>query len=456
MAAPPSGAAATLAPMGKEASEATTANGPSMQRLARLPLLALLALLAVTPPAVQAREGTQTVTYDHAGTLYISPSGQGAYRQIATQSPATFTVPEGEYDLLVEGPADFFHLWHGEQTKVFIPNTSASISIPMRRETAWSRLILVVLAGVLAVATFFARRLRRARQERRTLEEALAEEKAHSELRPGAIPKKIGRYQIHERLGTGGMATVYKATDEYGDVYAIKVPDVRVLDSETSAARFFREMEISGALHHPGIVRIFEVNHGDDSTHPYIALEYLDGETLRAVLDREAPFDEKRAVKVIRDLTDALAYAHERQIIHRDLKPANIMFTRRGELRIMDFGIAKAANLDTLTGTDITLGTPDYMAPEQVDSKAASAQSDLYALGVMLYEMLTGRLPIEDTDAYRLLVRKMREPAPRVMLSRPEVTKRLDNLVALLLSADPSKRPASARDLARMLDLIYR
>lgn len=427
-----------------------------MRCLSRLTLIALVLTCAAIPAPVcgEPRTGTQTVTYDHPGTLYVSPAGKGAYTEVSTQSPASFTVPEGEYDLLVEGPADLFRIWHGEQTKVFIPNTSTAISIPMRREIAWSRVLLAGTATALVVIALFVGRLRGAREQQKTLEEKLEEEKAYSELRPGAIPKKIGKYQIEKRLGTGGMATVYKVLDEYGDTYALKVPDVRVLDHEESSARFFREMEISGSLHHPGIVRIFEVNRGDDKTHPYIALEFLDGETLRETIARESPFEATRAVKIIRDLSEALAYAHEQQIIHRDLKPANIMFTRKGEVRIMDFGIAKATQMETLTGTDITLGTPDYMAPEQIDSKAASVQSDLYSLGVMLYEMLVGRLPLADTDAYRLLVRKTRETAPRISLTRPEVSKRLDNLVAMLLQADPSKRPASARELTRMLELL--
>ena len=415
-------------------------------------LTALLMLATRFPASAQQGAGTDTVTvhYDHPGSLYVSPADEDRYHLVGTQSPATFSVPPGRYSLIAEGPDGLFHIWHG-QVKI---SSSEKPSIVMRSQVAWSRVFGASLVGVLAGVTFLRLRLRRVKQEQKTLETQLAEEKAYGELRPGAIPKKIGRYQVQERLGTGGMATVYKALDPYGDTYALKVPDVRVLDHETSAARFFREMEISQSLHHPGIVRIFEVHRGDDNTHPYIALELLEGETLRDTLAREAPLDEARAVKYIRELTDALAYAHGQQIIHRDLKPSNIMVTKRGDLRIMDFGIAKAANLETLTGTDITLGTPDYMAPEQVESRAASVQSDLYSLGVMLYEMLTGRLPLEDTDAYRLLVRKMREPAPRVMLSRPEVTKRLDNLVAMLLSADPARRPRSADELARLLDLI--
>jgi hypothetical protein len=397
---------------------------------------------------------SQTVTFDHPGALYVSPSGQGAYRRVGEQSPATFQVAEGEYDLLVEGPADFFHIWHGEQPKVYIPNSSASISIPMRKELAWSRVVLVGLGGGAVLLGLLFLRLRKVETRSATLEGQLEEEKAYAELRPGALPKKVGRFTVIERLGTGGMATVYQVRDEYGDVYALKVPDVRVLDHENTAARFFREMEIGQSLHHPGIVRIHEVHKGDEGTHPYIAQELIQGETLRGRIDREAPLDERIAVAITRDLLDALGYAHAHGVIHRDIKPANVMITHKGGLRIMDFGIAKATKLETMTGTDTTLGTPDYMAPEQVDGRAASVQSDLYSVGVVLFEMLTGRLPFIETDAYKLLVRKMRENAPRVSEFRADVGKRLDNLVALLLSPDPTRRPTSAEELRRMLELL--
>lgn len=398
---------------------------------------------------------SQTFTFDRPGVLYVTPTGQNAYTQVATQSPATIPLdPGGEYDLLVEGPDGFFLLWRGEYQRYHPASSIKATPITLHRVVAWSHVAAAGVGGLALVGALLFFRLRGARKEQQTLAEQLEEEQAYSELRPGALPKKVGRYKIEDRLGTGGMATVYRAVDEYGDTYALKVPDLRVLDHEDSAARFFREMEISGALKHPGIVRIAEVHRGDDKTHPYIALEFIDGETLRQLIDREGPLPVDRTLAIVREIADALEYAHSKSIIHRDLKPANIMITRRQQIRIMDFGIAKATNLETMTGTDITLGTPDYMAPEQVDSRGASVQSDLYSLGIMLFEMMAKQLPFEDTDAYRLLVRKMNDPAPRLSTLRPDVPKRLDNLIALLLSTDPARRPKSAAELVRLIDLL--
>lgn len=386
--------------------------------------------------------------------VYISPAGAGNYRRAADDSPATFAVKPGEYDILVEGPADFLHVWHGEQPKQVAPRGTA-ITVPMRREIAWSRVIILTVGIATTLLALLAIKLRTSQSQRRTLETELDEEKAYAELRPGSLPKKIGNYKVLQRVGSGGMATVYRVVDEYGDTYALKVPDARVLDHEESTARFFREMEIGESLHHAGIVRIFEVHRGDDKTHPYIAQEFIDGETLRQRIDRDAPLDERCTLQIVADLSEALSYAHAHDVIHRDIKPANIMITKKGQIRVMDFGIARATHLATLTGTDVTLGTPDYMAPEQIDSRAASAQSDLYSVGVVLFEMLTRRLPFVDSDPYRLLVRKMRETAPRVSSLRPDVQPRLDNLVAMLLQADPTQRPGSAEQLARMARLLH-
>lgn len=395
---------------------------------------------------------TVTVTFDYPASVYVSPSGQGRFKYVGYGSPLTIPLDVGEYDVLAEGPADLFHVWHGER----LLRTPATVAehIAMHKEMAWSRVIMAAMGGGAILVALLALMLRSAHSQRRTLEGQLDEEKAYGELRPGALPKSIGRYRILRRLGSGGMATVYQVEDEYGDVYALKVPDTRILDAAQTAERFFREMKIGSALRHAGIVRILEVNRGDDRTHPYIAQEYIDGESLRQLLDREGRLEESRSVQLTIELAEALYYAHTHNVIHRDIKPANLMLTRDGRLRIMDFGIAKATEFDTLTGTDTTLGTPDYMAPEQIDSRAASVQSDLYSAGVVLFEMLSGRLPFEETDAYRLLMRKMREKAPRVSAIRPQVSKRLDNLVALMLSADPTKRPTSAQELARMLRLI--
>ncbi len=250
------------------------------------------------------------------------------------------------------------------------------------------------------------------------------------------------------------MASVYRVVDTYGDTYALKVPHTHRLDEAEATARFLREMEIGQSLHHPGIVRIFEVHHGDDSTPPFIVLEYLDGQTLHQYIKANAPLKESHACDLIVEVLEALSYAHDHHVIHRDIKPANIMMTRRGKLRIMDFGIARSTRMQTMTGTDVTLGTPDYMAPEQIDSHNVSTQADIYSIGTVLFEMLTGRLPFTESDPYRLLLHKIEDEAPRVSSFRPEVTRRMDNLVALLLHRDPTRRPSSAAQLVRVLQQL--
>lgn len=414
----------------------------------------VLLVLGATARSDAPRDSTIVITAGRPEcAIYIRRLGQSAYTRVADTGPATIHVAAGEYDVLVEGTADFFHVWHGEQPKLYAPAT-APVTVPVYREIAWSRVSMVSAAGSALFVLALYVRLKRARSHTQRLEGELEAEKEHAELRPGALPKRIGRFTVRQRLGSGGMATVYRVEDEYGEVYALKVPEVRILDHPETAARFFREMEIGQTLHHPGVVRIFEVHSGDASTHPYIAQEFIEGETLRELIAREAPLDETRSVRMIADLSEALGYAHDHHVIHRDVKPANVMVTKRGDLRVMDFGIAKATQLETMTGTDTTLGTPDYMAPEQVYSRAASVLSDLYSAGVVLFEMLTRRLPFEETDPYRLLARKNHENAPRVSDFRPDVSRRVDNLVAMLLSRDPTKRPSSAHQLTRMLRLI--
>lgn len=408
-----------------------------------------LALWWLTLSAACGAPARVVITYTTPGAVYLSPEGKAEYTRVADRSPATIEAQAGFYDVRVEGNADLFHIWRGDLTRIAVPN-SVPYAVNMHRELAWSRVTLCLLAVVGACLAL----LRRARVHSRTLEGELQAEKAYGEMRPGALPRRIGAYRVLARLGAGGMACVYKVEDEGGGVYALKVPDERLLDDENGVKRFLREMKIGESLHHPGIVRIFEVHEGDATTRPYIAQELLGGQTLRAVIDSEGPLDEARSIEIVRQLTEALRYAHERGVIHRDVKPANIMIGKKDRVHMMDFGIAKATALETMTGTDTTLGTPDYMAPEQIESRAATVQSDLYSVGVVLFEMLTKTLPYVDQDAYRLLVRKMRETPPRVSDLRPDVSRRLDNLVAMLLSADLTRRPASAEQLGRMLELI--
>src|SRR5438045_4045131 len=207
---------------------------------------------------------------------------------------------------------------------------------------------------------------------------------------------------------------------------AVKVPLMNLEADPAFFSRFEREEEIGRALDHPGILKIIPVDPKERS-RPYLVMEYLEGQTLDEVMQRVKPMPEADALRIVSRVCDALEYLHKHGVVHRDLKPQNIMLCNDGSLRIMDFGIAKAATSKRITfgGFSPTLGTPDYMAPEQVKGQRGDERTDIYSLGAILYEMLTGRLPFEGPNAYAVMnARLAGDPgAPRIHNAalRPEV-----------------------------------
>ncbi|RMD66929.1 serine/threonine protein kinase, partial [Candidatus Parcubacteria bacterium] len=228
--------------------------------------------------------------------------------------------------------------------------------------------------------------------------------------------QSIGRYHILEQVGQGGMATVYKAYDTRleRDV-ALKVirrgafpPD----DLDRILKRFEREAKSLARLSHPHIVKVLE--YGEHEGSPYLVLEYLAGGTLKEQLTRQIPWDE--AAALLLPIARALHYAHQQGFIHRDIKPANILLTAEGQPLLSDFGIAKLLTHEetqTLTGTGVSVGTPEYMSPEQGLGGEADARSDVYALGIVFYEMLTGRKPFQGETPMAVVVKHINEPLPK-------------------------------------------
>lgn len=424
-------------------------------------LLAVLASLAAPLLAAPPGRGpTISVSADRpveAVFVRTSPPGSaqpGPWQRVASSVPVTLSVDGSmEYDVRVEGRADLFHDWRGTQTRI---QAGCALQVPTQREVAWVRVSAAGVTGFAVLAMALGLRVRRAQRGASDLRDALRQAQAQADLGPDQVPRRIGRYSVLSRVGVGGMACVYRVEDEFGDTYALKVPGPRLLEDADLRERFFREMEIGRLLHHPAIVRIYDVHPGDATSTAYIAQEFVDGGSLKDALEREACFPIARATAIARALAEALAHAHDHGVVHRDIKPANVMLTRAGDVRITDFGIARLTTVETMTGTDTTLGTPQYMAPEQVRSRTATASSDLYSLGVVLFEMLSGHLPIEEEEPFLLLARKMREKPRRVGAFRPEVGPRLDRLVNLLLQRRPEKRPATAQEVARMLAALER
>ncbi|HXD73801.1 MAG TPA: protein kinase [Vicinamibacterales bacterium] len=262
------------------------------------------------------------------------------------------------------------------------------------------------------------------------------------------------RFEIIDIISRSGMSSVYKATDlKSGTLVALKVPHLKLESDPAFFSRFEREEEIGRQLNHPGIIRIIPVDPGARS-RPYLVMEYLQGQTLDEVMQVTSPMPEKDALQIASRLCDALDYMHTHDVIHRDLKPQNVMLCNDGSLRIMDFGIAKAASSKRITfgGFSPTLGTPDYMAPEQVKGQRGDQRTDIYSLGAILYEMLTGRLPFEGPNAYAVMnARLVGDPAaPRVQ--NPSIRPEVEEIVLHSMARNPEDRYASAAAFKADLD----
>jgi eukaryotic-like serine/threonine-protein kinase len=247
------------------------------------------------------------------------------------------------------------------------------------------------------------------------------------------------RYEMEKTLGEGGMARVYRGTDRVlGRTVAIKVLAGKYAGDESFVTRFRREAQAAARLNHPHVVSVFDT--GDDGDRHYIVMEYVEGETLGDLLRRQGRLPPDRAAAIAADVATALETAHETGLVHRDVKPGNVMLDRDGRVKVMDFGIARAAADDTLTQTGLVLGTASYLSPEQAQGMPVDARSDIYSLGCVLYEMLTGRPPfVADTPVSIAYKHVNEEPRPPSEVE-PSVPPALDAAVMRALAKDPEDR----------------
>lgn len=262
----------------------------------------------------------------------------------------------------------------------------------------------------------------------------------------------LGRYEIVSELGQGAMGVVYKATDPLIDrIVAIKTISLNLAQEEREEyeARFYQEAKAAGRLSHPNIVTIYDVGRSGDIA--YIAMEFLQGRELRDILNdgRLLPIDQ--ALDIVAQVATGLAYAHEHDIVHRDVKPSNVMVGPDGHVKITDFGIARMASAGVRTQTGMVLGSPKYMSPEQVTGKAIDRRSDVFSLGVMLYEVLTGQPPFMGENVNAIMYQTLNAiPAPPSTLN-PAVPDMLNFIVAKALAKDVDVRYQDARELANDL-----
>ncbi|HTC36595.1 MAG TPA: protein kinase [Bryobacteraceae bacterium] len=255
---------------------------------------------------------------------------------------------------------------------------------------------------------------------------------------PGA---QLGPYRIEAQIGAGGMGTVYRALDtRLGRVVAIKIA------AERYSERFQLEARAISTLNHPNVCTLYDVGPN------YLVMEFIDGSTLAAEI-RKGPLAPEIAARYGAQIAGALAEAHSLGIVHRDLKPSNVMITRHG-VKVLDFGLAKMAASANITETDAVMGTPAYMAPEQVDGREPSSAADLFSLGLVLYEMAVGKLPFPGASLGQMLSTGSQPAVPQPSRERVGVPATLDPLVAKLLEKDPAKRPQSASEVARELSTL--
>lgn len=269
---------------------------------------------------------------------------------------------------------------------------------------------------------------------------------------PWALPEKIGRYKIRKLIGRGSMGVVYLANDAMlGRRVALKTFSLSFAVSEAERRdfeqRFLREAAVAGQLSHPGILLVYDVGQEPESGLLYMALEYLLGKPLDALVSLGQPLEWREALRTVAQVAEALQHAHSRGILHRDIKPGNIMILESGEPKVLDFGIARLP-ADKLTSAGRTMGSPAYMSPEQVAGRKLDQRTDIFSLGAVLHELLTGERAFRGTNAVEIMGRVVREDPPAPSTRNPGISPQLDSIVARCLAKLPENRYADGTSLA--------
>ena len=258
------------------------------------------------------------------------------------------------------------------------------------------------------------------------------------------------RYEIIKTIGEGGMANVYLANDTILDrKVAIKVLRGDLSNDEKFIRRFKREALSVSNLSHPNIVEVYDV--GEEDGNYYIVMEYIEGKTLKQLLQKRGALTLNEVIDIMTQLTDGLAHAHEAYIIHRDIKPQNIMIEDNGLVKITDFGIAMALNSTQLTQTNSVMGSVHYLPPEQANGKGSTVKSDIYSLGILMYELLTGSVPFKGDTAVEIALKHMKEKIPSIRKQNPTIPQSVENIILKATAKNPKNRYDNVRDMYKDL-----
>ncbi len=254
------------------------------------------------------------------------------------------------------------------------------------------------------------------------------------------------RYQVIKSIGEGGMANVYLAYDTILDRnVAVKVLRGDLASDEKFVRRFQREALAASSLSNQNIVEVYDV--GEDNGEYYIVMEYIEGKHLKQLLKKRGKLTVTEAVDIVLQITDGLSVAHDSYIIHRDIKPQNIMILENGLVKITDFGIAMAMNSTQLTQTNSVMGSVHYLPPEQASGKGATLQSDIYSIGILFYELLTGKLPFKGENAVEIALKHLKEPLPSIRYELPNIPQSVENIIIKATAKNPKNRYADAREM---------
>jgi serine/threonine protein kinase len=261
-----------------------------------------------------------------------------------------------------------------------------------------------------------------------------------------------GRYRLEGRLGYGGMSTVRLALDlRLERQVAVKLLAEHLAEDPTFISRFQREAQAAARLVHPNIVQVFDSGQDESTGQYYIVMEYIEGQSCAEILRDDGWLEVDEAIAIIDQACEGLHYAHRHGVVHRDVKPGNLLRAREGEVKLADFGIAKATEQSSITQVGSVLGTAAYLAPEQARGEEAGPRADLYALGVVTYQLISGRLPYEASSLTELALKQQQEAPPMLDTLVAAVTPQLAEAVAISLALDPRERFQTAREMGRAL-----
>lgn len=376
-----------------------------------------------------------------SGSVYVREVDSGKpYDLLKDSTPATYEARPGErVDVRVVAADGLFHRWVGERPNIAGP---CFITVRMERKLIWERIAAIAAGVFLFFLALFARFRRRAKMESMLAQTQIIEltERAASAEKVGALARTLGDYEVLGKLGAGAMGVVYKVKSPEGEILAAKVPNE--MDE-----RVEREAEVSSSLKSPNIVECYGMVTGETN---FLLFEFMDGTTMHEWLEEHHRPDLAEIDSLLTQLLKALHVAHEQGIYHRDLKPENLFLIpgpKGPTLKVMDFGLASSMQAARLTRTGQAMGTPIYASPEQLSGNPIDSTTDLYSVGVLIYELATGKLPWGQLDPVALTLQKYK-PLPQEPIElRRDLPMEWNQLVVDLVNGDPQKRPRSVAEV---------